>query len=155
EECQSYIRVLKHGVCAYPGEANNPDRVIQYSNTERAAFVYQNIMPHLIQALCIPYDRPDVRPEQTFGRSLLADYLSKKSKLFRGFVAFVDRARSERLDPCMGDFGAVLSREGVKELVSELDRIQIPAGSDAREDYENLRSMAKLALDDPDMALTV
>jgi hypothetical protein len=155
QECENQIRVLKEGIYIYSDEAKGIFKTIEVSQRDQRNWLRSSIIPRIVEALCVPYDREDVYPEQTLSDSPFANYLYEHSKLFGSFWTFLHKNRSEVLKPAIGETGEALTKEGIQELNAELSKISPPTDPRMRKEYNNFRNMVKLALEDPSLTLVI
>ena len=155
KECENYIRVLREGFYIYSDEANGIFQTIEVSKNDQPGFVETNVIPRVVAALCLPYDWDGIYPEQSLTDTALANYLYEKSELFQSFLTFTHKNRSDALQPSIGDTGEALTKKGVQELSEELSKIAAPTDPEMKKEYENFRSMIKVALEDPAFTLVL
>jgi hypothetical protein len=117
-------------------------------------FVEDNLSSRLLLAYCVPYDK-GVNPKQDMSRSLLVDYLYKKSKWMKSLFTFSSTVHGASLQLTMGESSEFFTKEDLIKFKTELNKLPIPKDLQTRTEFENLHSLVKLALTDPNLALVL
>jgi len=108
----------------------------------------------ILQVLCVPHDRR-VNPEQDMTNSRLVSYLFARSELIEHLFTFRRSVRGDRLELSIGESTQLFTKEDAEEFNRELTKIVPPEDPELRSEYDNLREMLKLALEDPDLTLAL
>jgi hypothetical protein len=115
-------------------------------------FVRDVLAANILFALCVPRNK-GVDPEQNMGRSPLVSYLYKSSSRIEDLFT-TGSLRGKELEIAVGDSRPqLLAKNDINELSAELAKIPPPEDPGIRKEYDNLRSLLKLALEDSDLTL--
>lgn len=108
----------------------------------------------ILQVLCVPHDRM-VNPEQDMTNSRLVSYLYARSEWIEELFTFRRSVRGDRLELSIGESTELFTKEVAEEFSRELTKIVPPEDPELRREYDNLRAMLKLTLEDPDLTLAL
>ncbi|MGH9872554.1 MAG: hypothetical protein ACRD9S_08825 [Pyrinomonadaceae bacterium] len=108
----------------------------------------------ILEVLCVPHDRR-VNPEQDMSNSRLRAYLYEKSEWIEELFTSRRAVRGDHLELSIGECTDLFTKEDAQEFDRELTKIAPPEDPELRREYENLREMLKLALEDPDLTLAL
>jgi len=117
-------------------------------------FVEDNFAYYLLIALCVPHDK-GVKPEQDMSTFWLTNYLYERSEWIKDLFTFVRTVKGESLELAMGESSELLTKEDLKEFSVELAKVPPPEDTELKKEYDNLRALVKLALEDPDLTLVL
>jgi len=109
----------------------------------------------LLQAFCLPRDK-GVNPEQNVSGVPLIHYLDKHSDWMDGFFDGMGHTHGVDLQLAMADsLPEMFLKKDVEKFSAELSKIPEPDDRYVKEDFDNLRAIVRLALNDPDLTLLV
>ena len=139
-----------------------PTAAMKGKKTTRGArriFVKNNLAYILVLALCVPRDK-GVDPEQNMGRTRLIPYLYERSEWIEELFTSIRKVRGGSLEIPLGESPSqVFSKEDLREFSAELAKVPPPEGDneikerELRKQYDNLRTMLRIASDDADLTL--
>ena len=155
EICEESIGILKGTVYYSPdgGRSNNQ------GNSEdaykiRQEYARSNISSIVIEILCMPR-YPDVNSKQNIGGSPLISYLYEKSQYIEDLFTSVKQVRGGPLEFPIGESSELFTKQDTQELSMQVDKVLPPKDPPMRKEYDNLRALLKLALDEGDLTLVL
>lgn len=120
----------------------------------RRSFVRWVLGSNIVEILCVPH-KASVSNEQDMTNTPLVPYLYGKSKWIKDLFTFVRPVSGGCLELPLGESTEVFTKKDLQQFSRELDRIAPPEQRDLRIEYDNLRAILKLAMEDPDLTLVI
>ena len=155
ESCEEDIGILTGTMYYSPDgglSSNQGEREKTY--TIRRDYARELLMFRLLQVLCTPYDK-DIDPEQDMSNTLLVNYLYEESEWIKKILMGEQQVQGGFLEIPLGETSELFTKEDIKVFNYQLNKVSLPEDLQLRNEYNNLRSLIKLALENPDLTLVL
>jgi hypothetical protein len=155
ESCEEDIGILKGTVYySLDGGLSSNQGKRKKTHTIRREYAQELLIFRLLQILCMPYDK-GVNPEQDMSNTLLVDYLSDRSEWIKKLLIGEQQVEGGLLELPLGEASELFTKQDLKVFSYELAKVPSPEEPQLRNEYDNLRALVKLALEDPDLTLVL
>lgn len=155
ESVEEAIGILTGSVYYSPDNGNSSNQSERkMANRVKRKYARNILSSEIVQILCVPQDK-NVNPEQNMTSTQLIPFLYQKSEWIKDLFTFVRTVRGGRLELAVGEFSELFTKEDVQEFNAELDKVPPLENIQIQREYDNLRVLLRLALEDPDLSLVL
>jgi hypothetical protein len=124
------------------------------SHKVRRDYAREVLSSNILQILCVSRDKR-MNPQQDMTNTPLITYLYEKSEWIKDLFTFVRPVKGGRLELAIGESSEFFTKEDVQRLSVELSKVPPPEDYQLRKEYNNLRAMLNVALEDPNLTLVL
>jgi len=155
EICEEAIGIL-NGTVYYKskGDYDSKKGKRETTRADKQIFVQGQACPHILELICVPrYEGVD--SVQNITRTPLTSCLYERSEWIMDLFTGIREVRGGTLEIMIGEWSELFTKEDLQEFSDELSKVPAPNDPTKRKEYENLRSLLKLALADKDLTLVL
>jgi len=155
EICEEDIGVL-NGAVYYNSKGNYGSNTGKRETTreDKQFYAREIVSPNILQVLCVPHYE-GTNSVQNLTRTPLTHYLYERSDWIMELYTRGHEVGGGPLEIFIGEWSEFFTNEDLQEFSDELSKVSAPNDSIPRKEYENLRTLLKLALEDEDLTLVL
>lgn len=154
EVIEEDIGILKGTVHYTPDGKSSNQGETEESHKVRRDYAREFVSSNILQILCVPRDKR-VNPEQEMTNTPLITYLYEKSGWIKDVFTFSRSVQGGRLELTMGESSELFTKEDIQKFSAELNKVPPPEDRQLRKEYDDLRAMVNIALEDPNLTLVI
>lgn len=152
ESYENAIGILNGSIHYDPDILRNP--VLNIKESPKQFFVKRGIGYKILEAICIPRDR-NIVSSIDMSRSLLVRYLYMHSEWIESVFTFEKPVHGGELEIPLGESSELFTKRDIQKFNANLKRVPPPDDPNLKEEYDRLRAVVKLAMEDPDLTLVL
>ncbi len=155
ESVEEAIGILNGSMYYSPdnGKSSNQDES-KTANRVKRKYAREILSSDILEVLCVPHYK-NMNSEQDMTNTALIPFLYQRSEWIKDLFTFVRTVQGRRLELAVGESSELFTKEDVQKFNVELTKVPPPENLQLQREYDNLRVLLKLALEDPDLTLVL